>query len=61
MLGGADALRYRVGVEARPRPRWRAWGREATLAALLGVTLPQATRGPVRAMLAPSALDGRPA
>jgi len=30
-----------------------------TLAALLGVTLPQATRGPARAMLAPSALDAR--
>jgi predicted AlkP superfamily pyrophosphatase or phosphodiesterase len=30
-----------------------------TLAALLGVTLPQATRGPALAMLAPSALDAR--
>jgi len=30
-----------------------------TLAALLGVTLPQATRGPALAMLAPSVLDAR--
>ena len=29
MLGGADALGYRVGVAARPRARRRAWLREA--------------------------------
>lgn len=54
MLGGADALGYSVRVAARSRSRRHAWGTQArpwlylevtpTLAALLGVTLPEAVR-----------------